>query len=242
MDRMIFVAMGAAKQATLHEGTTANNLANVNTAAFKADYDAFKALPVVGPGAPTRTYVAEHTVGHDMAQGSISRTDNPDDFALEGKGFFAVQTRSGGEGYSRRGGFAVDANGILKTRDGLVIQGENGPITVPASSSIQLGQDGTVHALLPNGNFQDVGRIKLVNPESVYKGNDGLFYPNPGSSTAINRNAKVVQGAIEESNVNTVSGLMEMISQSRQYDMSVRLMQVADQDEQKATQLLSANG
>jgi flagellar basal-body rod protein FlgF len=80
MDKMLYLAMTGAKHIDLQQATTANNLSNANTNAFKADLASFRALPVVGPGAPTRTYVVDNTIGHDMSQGSLMHTGSPSDF------------------------------------------------------------------------------------------------------------------------------------------------------------------
>ncbi|WP_293764542.1 flagellar basal body rod protein FlgF [uncultured Aquitalea sp.] len=244
MDRLLFLAMTGAKNIDLQQATTANNLANVNTNAFKADLASFRSLPVVGPGAPTRTYVVDNTIGHDMSQGSLQRTGNPNDFALGSPGFFAVQAADGNEAYTRDGGFVLDANGMMRNRNGLPILGDGGPITVPAGSKVQLGQDGSVMAIPLTGTdrtAQLVGQIKMVNPgdRAVYKGADGLFRVNGGDTAQADPNVKLVPESLEASNVNAVESLVQMISHGRQYDMNVKMMQTADQNDQKATQLLA---
>lgn len=244
MDRLLFLAMTGAKNIDLQQATTANNLANVNTNAFKADLASFRSLPVVGPGAPTRTYVVDNTIGHDMSQGSLQRTGNPNDFALGSPGFFAVQAADGNEAYTRDGGFVLDANGMMRNRNGLPILGDGGPITVPAGSKVQLGQDGSVMAIPLTGTdrtAQLVGQIKMVNPgdRAVYKGGDGLFRVNGGDTAQADPNVKLVPESLEASNVNAVESLVQMISHGRQYDMNVKMMQTADQNDQKATQLLA---
>lgn len=93
MDRMLYLAMNGAKHVMWQQATTANNLANVHTNGFKADVVAFRALPVVGEGAPTRTYVVDNTVGHDLSQGSLMHTGNTSDFAIGSKGFSRCKRR-----------------------------------------------------------------------------------------------------------------------------------------------------
>ncbi|KMN34931.1 MULTISPECIES: flagellar basal body rod protein FlgF [Chromobacterium] len=247
MDRMLYLAMNGAKHVMWQQATTANNLANVHTNGFKADVVAFRALPVVGEGAPTRTYVVDNTVGHDLSQGSLMHTGNTSDFAIGSKGFFAVQAPDGGEAYTRDGGYVLDATGMMRTRSGLPIMGDGGPIVVPTGSRIQLGADGSVVATPQSGTVrtpQLVGQIKMVNPgpKEVYKGEDGLFRINGGGNAAADANVKLVPETLEASNVNSVESLVQMISHARQYDLNVRLMQTAQQGDQQAAQLLSTNG
>ncbi|MDF0605026.1 flagellar basal body rod protein FlgF [Neisseriaceae bacterium TC5R-5] len=246
MDRVLYLAMNGAKHVMLQQATTANNLANVHTNGFKADRAAFRALPVIGDGAPTRTYVVDNTVGHDLSQGSLIQTGNVSDFALGSPGFFAVQAPDGSEAYTRDGGYVLDNNGMMRTSSGLPIIGDGGPITAPTGSSIQLGADGSVIAIPLSGTLrtpQLLGQIKMINPgpKEVYKGEDGLFRLNAGGIGVADPNVKLVSGVLESSNVNSVESLVQMISHARHYDLNIQAMQTAKQDDQQATQLLSMN-
>lgn len=247
MDRLIFLSMAAAKNVELQQATTAQNLANTHTNAYKADRVAFRALPVVGPGAPTRTYVVDNTIGHDLSQGALQQTGNERDFALATPGFLAVQTPDGKEAYTRDGGFIVDRTGTLRTRTGLLILSQQGgAITVPLDQGVQLGSDGTVYSVPLTGDnitLDTVGQMKLVNPapKEVYKGQDGLFHTNPAVRTPLlpDPNVVIQTGVLEASNVNIVESLVQMISHGRAFDFNAKMMQSIDQNEQRATQLLS---
>lgn len=246
MDRVLYLAMTGAKHEAWQQATTANNLANVNTNAFKADLAAYRALPVIGDGAPTRTYVVDNTIGFDASQGALQHTGNPSDFALGSPGFFAVQGADGQESYTRDGGYVLDANGLMHTRTGLVIMGDGGPITVPAGTQVQLGQDGSVMAApLTGANRapQLVGQIKMVNPgpKDVYKGEDGLFHVNGGGALPASADVKLVPETLEASNVNSVEALVQMISHGRQYELNIKMMQTSQQNDQQAAQLLSTS-
>jgi len=246
MDRMLFLAMNGAKHVEMQQATTSNNLANVHTTGFKADMVAFRALPVVGQGAPTRTYVVDNTVGHDMTAGSIQQTGSDNDFAVGTAGFFAVQAPGGTEAYTRDGGFVVDDAGMMRTRSGLPIMSDSGPITVPQGMKINVASDGTVSAFpIDQGQSpiipQTVAQIKLVNPgdRAVYKGGDGLFHLQGGGVAQADANVSLVPGALENSNVNAVDSLVQMISHGRQFDLNVKMMQTADEDEKQANQILA---
>lgn len=244
MDRMLFLAMTGAKHVELQQAVTANNLANVNTNGFKADLQSFRALPVVGDGAPTRTYVVDNTVGHDMRQGSLQATGNESDFALGGPGFFAVQASDGQEAYTRDGGYVIDNTGMLRTRSGLPILGDGGPITVPVGNKVEVGTDGSVYSIPLSGadrTPQVAGKIKMVNPgeKATYKSEDGLFRLNAGGTAQADDTMRLQTGMLEASNVNAVEALVQMISHGRHFDLSMKMMQTADQNEQRATQILS---
>ena len=129
---MLFLAMNGAKHVEWQQATTSNNLANANTNGFKAEQVSFRALPVIGDGAPTRTYVVDNTIGHDATQGPIQQTGNQRDFALSGPGFFTVQAPDGNEAYTRAGGFVLDNTGMMRTKSGLPILSDGGPI-MPAA-------------------------------------------------------------------------------------------------------------
>lgn len=242
MDKMIYLAMTGAKHVELQQATTANNLANVHTTGFKAELNAFRSLPVVGDGAPTRVYQVDNTVGHDLSQGPLQVTGNNFDFAVAGPGFFAVELPGGGEAYTRDGGFLVDSTGILRTRSGMVIAGESGQLQMPEGALPDLRQDGTLFAIPANGGAaQEIGKLKLVNPaqSDVYKGEDGLFRLNNGQDAETDATVRVKAGYLEGSNVNAVDSLVQMISHAKHYDLNVKLMQTAEQNAKSATQILS---
>lgn len=247
MDRMIFLAMNGAKHVDWQQTTTAHNLANVNTNGYKADQVAFRALPVIGDGAPTRTYVVDNTIGHDMRQGSLQATGNNFDFALGGPGFFAVQSPAGAEAYTRDGGIVVDNTGTLRNPAGLAILGDGGPIVIPVGTQPQLMEDGTVFAIPQSGvdrTPQNVGKIKLVNPgeKATYKAEDGLFRLNAGGVADADPAMQIKPGFLEASNVNTIEAMVQMINHSRAFEMNMKLVSTADQNERSATQILSLNG
>ena len=250
MDKMLYVAMTGAKHVQLQQATTSNNLANANTNGFKAELVAFRALPVVAdaPATPTRAFVVDSTIGHDRTQGPLIHTGNDQDFALKGAGFFAVQAPDGQEAYTRDGGYVVDENGIMRTRSGLAILSDGGPITVPNNTRVSIGEDGTISAVPIEGGdraSQTLGQLKLVaevDRNDFYKGVDGLFRRNDGQDAPRADNVRVTPGAVEGSNVNVVESLVQMIDHARHYDLNIKLMQTADQNGKSATSIMSMAG
>ncbi len=246
MDRMIYLAMTGVKHTFLQQAATAHNLANATTTAYKAEQNSFRALPVQGDGAKTRTFVVDNTTGADLSEGAIQRTGRDLDVALQGKGWLAVQAEDGSEAYTRNGSLAVGPNGQLQTRSGQLVVGDAGPITIPPDSQITVGRDGTI-SIIPNAGGLNavaaVGRIKLVNPpeSELVKGTDGLFRQKNGQAAPADANVHVLGGALENSNVNVVDTMISMISQARQFEMQWKLVQNADANAKQASQLLNLN-
>ncbi|MFO1413556.1 MAG: flagellar basal-body rod protein FlgF [Burkholderiales bacterium] len=246
MDRMIYVAMAGAQQLFSQQAVVAHNLANAGTPGYKADTTAFRVAPVVGPGLSTRAYAVTSTPGANHAAGSIQKTGRELDVAIQGDGFFAVQTPDGNEAYTRNGSFQVSPDGMLTTSSGLTVVGDGGPISVPPDSNLTIAKDGTV-SLTTYGqsaaNVTTLGRLKLVNPDkaNLVKGQDGLFRLSGGGDAEADENVTLVSGSLEESNVSAVSTMIDMIQLARQFDLSMRLLQDADADAQRANQLLSIN-
>src|SRR6185312_15083442 len=185
MDRLIYVAMTGAQQLLEKQAVAAHNLANASTPGYKADISAFRAVPMTGPGQPTRTYAVETTPGADFTQGTVTETGRDLDAAINGPGFFAVQTTSGTEAYTRAGGFSVSAEGEL-TDAGRTVMGDGGPIAIPENSKVSLDGDDSV---------------------------------------------RITSGAIESSNVNAVSAMVDMIDLARQFDMQMKALSTVDQNE-----------
>ena len=246
MDRLAYLASAGAKQLLHRQETLAHNLANANTTGFRADLDAFRAAPVQGPGSGTRVFVVESTPGFDSTPGTLQSTGRNLDVAIAGEGFFAVEARDGGEAYTRAGSFDVGADGTLRTRTGLAVQGDGGPISIPENARITIGRDGTLSATAgaDNKSVSVVGRIKLVNPPatSLSKGGDGLFRAGAGDSVSADPDVRLVDGTLEGSNVNVVDALVGMIAVARQFETQMRLLSNAEQNSRDATKLLASGG
>ena len=244
MDRLIYLAMTGAQQLLQQQAVASNNLANVSTTGYKAETTAFRVAPVVGgAGHPTRAYAVASTPGANLAAGAIMPTGRELDVAIEGDGFLAVQARDGSEAYTRNGSLDVSPEGELRTRSGLTILGEGGPITIPPDSRISVARDGTVSAVSEGTQANTVtvvGRLKLVKLEGrdIVRGGDGLFRTKSGAAADADPSVVVASGALEASNVNAVSAMVEMINLARQFEMQMKLLQHAEQNEQRASQIL----
>ena len=136
MDRMIYIAMTGAKHILSQQATVSQNLANISTSGFRAQVDAFRAVPVIAPGLTTRAFVVDSTVGTDFRPGVIQTTGRDLDLAVNGKGWIAVQGADGKEAYTRDGSLAINTNGLLQTRTGLNVLSSGGTLSVPPDSDI----------------------------------------------------------------------------------------------------------
>jgi len=244
MDRMIYTAMSGAKATMTRQDALAHNLANANTAGFRADLSAFRAVPVRGEGATTRVHTMEATAGFDAADGPITQTGRSMDIAIRGAGWIAVQGLDGNEAYTRAGSLDLSADGTLQTRGGLAVIGDGGPIVVPQGAEVSIGTDGTVNAKVGNTPPVQLGTIKLVNPAigDLRKGADGLMRMAGGDDAPADPTVRVADGAVEGSNVNPVDSMVGLIAAARQFEMQMKMLQTAESNEQRASKLLSNNG
>ncbi len=243
MNDLIWSAMSGAKALTQRQDALAHNLANASTVGFRAELSAFRAIPLQADGtAPTRAFSLEATTGFDPTPGPVSATGRPLDAAIVGEGWFVVQTADGGEAYTRNGRFEIGAEGTLQLPGGQPVLGEGGPLIVPPNAEVMIGDDGTVSARTEQGQpLVQLGRLRLVNPPAaeLVRGDDGLMRAGGAEPPADDPDVRVAAGALEGSNVNVVESMVGMIALARQFEVQMRLLQNAENNEQRATQLLS---
>lgn len=242
MDRLIYSSMTGAKAMLDRQDALAHNLANASTDGFRAQTTAFRSAPIRQDGtATTRVFALDVTTGFDATPGPIHNTGDPLDIAVNGTGWIAVQGADGTEGYTRDGGLVVDADGVLRNKRGQLVVGDGGPINVPANSTIVVGMDGSVAAKTGNQPPVNVGRIKLVDPPlaDLVRSTDGLMRLRNGDDAPASETVRVADGAVEGSNVNVVEAMVSMIAVSRQFEMQMKMLETAQNDDQRATQLLS---
>jgi flagellar basal-body rod protein FlgF len=122
------------------------------------------------------------------------------------------------------------------------VLGDGGPIVVPPDARISIGSDGTVSSkTMDSPQSNPVGRIKLTNPEgaTLVKGLDGLFRTRDGEPALADEAVRLADGTLEGSNVNVVEAMIGMIATARQFEMQMKLLTSAEQNEQKASTLVS---
>ncbi|MBC3860681.1 flagellar basal-body rod protein FlgF [Undibacterium jejuense] len=244
MDRLVYTAMTGASHILEQQATASNNLANATTTGFRAQFDSFRAIPVIGGELPTRTFVVDSTVGANFTPGPLQPTGRALDVALQGAGWLVVEKPDGSEGLTRNGSLKLDENGVLQTQNGLNVLGEGGPITLPPGTPISIGKDGTISSI-PSGSspnsIQVIGRLKLANPpaSNLVRGDDGLFKTKDGSTTDADPAVSVASDMLESSNVSVVDSMVTMINLGRQFEMQMKLITDAENNATKATQILT---
>ena len=258
MDKMLYVAMSGAKQNMQALAITANNLANAKTTGFKSDLAQARTMQAFGEGQPTRVFAMTERASQNFDSGALMDTGRPLDIAIKGDGWFAVQTPSlsnagaglvgfgSSEAYTRQGHLRLTEDGTLETTNGELVLGDNGPIVLPLPvNNIHISEDGTIMVQpegAPNTQQEEVGRLKLVNPDVrlLEKGNDGLFRRKDGQAELADINVKVQGGALESSNVNPLSEMTDMIAIQRQFEMHLKLMKTAEEVDASSAALLRA--
>ncbi|MGB3611779.1 MAG: flagellar basal-body rod protein FlgF [Cellvibrio sp.] len=244
MDKALYIAMTGAKHNMLAQTVHANNLANLNTNGFRADFAQARSMAVYyGEGHPTRAYALTESPATDFQQGPLINTGNEMDLAISGPGFIAVQAPDGTEAYTRAGNLSIDANGILRTANGLAVLGNGGPVAFPPLQKLEIGSDGTL-SIVAQGQgpeaMVEINRIRLVNPDlqNLEKGEDGLFRQRDGQPAPLAAEVRVMGGFLEGSNVNAVSAFTDILSLSRQYEMQVKLMKSVEENSSASARLL----
>jgi flagellar basal-body rod protein FlgF/flagellar basal-body rod protein FlgG len=204
----------------------ANNLANVSTAGFRASHNVFGSVLAATGNSPLSTlnqdandYGVLSGTHLDTSQGALVRTGNDLDLAIEGPGYFAVQTATG-PAYTRGGNFRVSPQGQLITAAGDPVLGDNGPITI-VGSPVSISPDGTISA---NGAIS--GRLKMVEfaPTVEIQSAGGTYYTAPVGAAIPAKDSQVRQGMLESSNVNPVTSVVEMITAERAVETMRRVL------------------
>ena len=201
-----------------------NNLANVDTAGYKKEDITFWEMMFTAADNRQRVGKAlKPIVSH--TQGGINTTGNPLDLAINGPGFFQVQTPDGIR-YSRNGNFTLNSEGQLSTHDGSLVIGDGGPITL-TSENVQIGRDGQITA-----DGQVVNQLSLVNFDdlsSLAKDGQTFFRLKEANAQAVPvETPNIQQGHLEGANVSVVSEMTEMIDLQRAYQTQQKVIQTID--------------
>ncbi|MDE2570977.1 MAG: flagellar basal-body rod protein FlgG [bacterium] len=251
MMRALYTAATGMIAQQFNMDTISNNLANINTTGFKGNQARFQDLiyeTLRAPGSPVGGSVVP--TGEDVGlgvkvassektftQGSLQQTSNPLDVAIEGDGFFQVTTPDGTAAYTRDGSFKRDQNGTLVTSDGYILSPQ---ITVPQNATqVSIGADGTVTALIPGSQQpQTLGQVTLVrftNAAGLSPSGKNLFRQTGASGApvisqpGINGAGTLQQGFLENSNVQVVNQIVNMIVAQRAYEANSKAIATSDQ-------------
>lgn len=214
-------------QMVRNQERTANNLANADTAGFKRDRVFVEALDerLDIEGAPRSERVP--TQWADLSHGTLNKTGNPLDVALNSDGFFVVEDEPTGEQrYTRDGRFVTDQDGQLRTASGALVQGNDGPLVVPQEAGrISITEAGRIFA-----GDDPVGQLRVVtfgDPMDLERREGATFATNQPTEPVAN--PSVQQGFVEGSNVSALHEMTEMIAHFRLFESQQKAMQTTDQ-------------
>jgi flagellar basal-body rod protein FlgF len=243
VDRLIYSSLAAMRGAMARQATIANNLANVNTAGFRGEFTSAEAEWLKGSGLNGRATVSEDVTGANMTAGAVQSTGRDLDIALNGDALLTVQAPDGSEAYTRRGDLQLTDSGLLTTGDGMPVQGQSGPITLPPADSVSIGKDGQIW-IVPQGGDpkspQAVDTLKLVSAQgsTIKKGLDGLFHVEGGGTLPSDPDAKLTSKSLEGSNVNASATLVDMIDASRSWEAQIKMLTTAQDMDKSASALM----
>lgn len=244
MDRLIYTAMAGAKHTMQAQSMNSHNLSNASTTGFKAELGFFQDVPLRGPGYATRAFAGVDSGGTNFTEGPVVSTGRELDVAMAGEGWIVVQAPNGDQALTRAGDLRLNNARILTTGTGHPVMGAGGPIAIPPADKLEIGADGTI-SVLPRGETGDsmvqVDRIRLVNPaqERLEKGLDGLVRVADGAPVAPDASVRLTPGAVEASNVNAVDALVNMISLQRHFELQVKLMRSAEDNDAAMNRIMS---
>ena len=222
--------IGLSRQMTLRRelDVVANNIANANTTGFKVEQ--LMVGTEIGEGArndairPGVSFVLNRGVGRDYGQGQLEQTGRVLDFAIEGEGAFFTVQDGAGEAYTRDGAFTISPEGLLVTAGGLPVLGDGGEIVLdPARGSPQVAGDGTI-----SQDGQVVGRLSVVRFDTLSvleKGGNGLYRNTSNAQPIDAADARIHQGMLEGSNVNSILEITNLIEISRSYERISKMIE-----------------
>ena len=240
MDNASLVSLSYQLAAYRSMDVIANNLANVSTPGFKRESVKFEEMiQRVQPGEDqkgpqTTSFVRDAGVSRDLSGGRLEQTGSPYDLAINGNGYFAIQT-AGGERYTRNGHFTLNADGTMVTEQGDPVLGDGGPVTVTVDDGdVSFGPDGTI-----SGKQGQMGKLRIVqfaNERGLTKRGASLYSTSQTPTPATD--ATITQGMLESSNVQPVIEISRMIEVMRSYEATATLDKSSEDMKRQAIEKL----
>jgi flagellar basal-body rod protein FlgF len=206
-----------------------NNLANINTNGYKREDITFWEMLYTANDNRERVGKALKTVTN-QTQGPVDATGNPLDFAINGDGFFKLQTPDGIR-YSRAGSFSTNSQGQLVSPQGHLVLGEGGPIVINGAD-VSVSQDGIFH--VDNQPIDKLTIASFADSDSLEKEGTNLFRLTDTGQELEATSYQIQQGALEGSNVNTVTEMAHMLKLHRAYETQQKIIQTFDEMDSKA--------
>ena len=240
MDKLIFTAVSGAERLMRSQQVHANNLANLDTAGFRASMEVATQQQLGGYGFDDRHLSVMQSDMISTRAGAIRETGRPLDVALGGQGFLAVQYGDG-EAYTRSGEIEIGPEGALSVH-GHPLLGEGGPIVLPQNTAVEIGTDGTISVLTEGATqMQVVDKLRLVNATGaeLTKNEAGLIVSRDGGNLPTDPNVKVRPRALEGSNVSAVEEMVATMSLNRSFEVQMRLFKASDSMNEAGNKLIS---
>lgn len=267
--RSLWTAASGMISQQMNVDTIANNLSNVNTSGYKKERVEFKSLlydtmvkaniDENGQGKPVNLQVGHGVkpvaTSKSFTQGNVERTENQFDFALDGRGFFAIEGRNEEELYTRDGNFKislVDGDLMLVTSEGdPVYSTDDEPVLIPGDldmSRVSISDDGRFQYTNEDKEVEDLGiQLKIVqfsNPQALEARGGNLFSTTAATGEPLVEadepdlnQSRIMQGYIESSNVQVVEEMVKMIVAQRAYEINTKAIQTSDEMLSQANQL-----
>ena len=224
-----------------------NNLANISTSGYKKSNTSFESVlkeETQTKAAKGINYNRVRTNFTDFSPGALQTTEDPLDLAIQGDGFFKVEGPNGIL-YTKRGDFAINAEGQLTTSNGLpVLDDGNSPITIPDTdtSKIAIADEGVIYSMGPGGLRSEVARLAIVDIEDrtkLAREADTTFSLEEGGLETPSEDSRVIQGSLELSNVNMAEGMAQMIDNYRTFETYHKVLKsyqtISEQQEELGT-------
>ncbi|MBN9545149.1 MAG: flagellar basal-body rod protein FlgF [Alphaproteobacteria bacterium] len=235
MDNSLLVSLSHQLAAYRSMDVIANNIANASTPGFKRETAKFEEYATYVRPSETQTgpqalsFVKDAGIVRDLGQGELNSTGATLDFAINGKGFFAVQTPAGMR-YTRDGHFSLNQDGQLVTSNGYAVQGDGGAITItPDDGTVSVGADGTISSIL-NGAANQIAKLQVVtfpNERAMTKVGSNLYSTTQAATPTTE--STVAQRMLEGSNVKPVIEISHMVEVMRAYEMTATMTNSQEQ-------------
>ena len=222
MDNTKYIALSRQMALWKQMNVVSNNVANMNTTGYKQEDTLFstyiaQTMNATGMGKEPVYFTQDFATYNNFSEGPLVETGNSFDVALQGDGFFAIDTGSG-VSYTRKGNFTLDSNGMIVTPDGYpVLSQNNAPLFIaPTETEIMITEDGSIST--ENGIIGRLQVVKFADNQKLLKKAGTMFDNVDGNAVMAADNVRVVHGSLEKSNVNSVEEMTKLIQLQRSYD------------------------
>ena len=234
MDNTKYIALSRQMALWKQMNVVSNNVANMNTTGYKQEDAIFstfvaQTMNAKGMGKEPVYFTQDFATYNNFMEGALVETGNSLDVALQGDGFFAVETDNG-ISYTRKGNFTLDNNGMIVTTDGYpVLSQQNAPLFIaPTEKEIMITEDGSVAT--ENGVIGQLQIVKFADNQKLLKKANTMFDNVDGNQMTTADNVRVIHRSLEKSNVNSVEEMTKLIQLQRSYEF---VQQMIDEEHER---------